>query len=283
MFVDGYILLTAESLSGRRSLNGKTSDVRDSKAGPFGGSGCSPTADEHRAGRTTPRHRSGEAWLRPSGAPQGGPKPRRMCGLWGFSRRASLIRCSGKIRTSQAPLYKPNRCAYRFACAREARVGLIRLGCRSSSRSRTDCGLGIVAKLEFCSLSYFSLTLCCVTPDAGWSGGHATLHRAEADRRPEQISRCRSRRLTRHFPTHLPSAGRALKLYPLFNGVMNLGRRFVQGQIGPMNCKEEKESKSSDCIRTFGSAGCEKRLRREGRGHTRPSHLLSNRLRPVFP
>jgi hypothetical protein len=157
-----------------------------------------------------------------------------------------------------------------------------------------DCGLSLVAKPNSCSLSYFSLTLCCVTPDSGWSGGHATLHSAEAGHgaialerpaglRRERISFCRVRPWSRHPRIHIPDAGRALKLYPLFNGITNLGRRFVQGQIGPIDCKEEKELKSFCSVRTCGSAGCEKRLRREGRVHPRPSHLLTIRLRPVFP
>jgi hypothetical protein len=280
MLLYGNILSTAESLSRLRSVSGKTGQARDSKAGAFSGCDNDSAADDPRIGRAT-------TW-------QGDLKPRRIDGRRESTRRVCLNSGARAIRTSQALLHMPGRISGSSVLSQKLRTRQIAPGGRSSSSPKVDRSMGTEAKPNFCSLSYFSLTLCCVAPCSRWHGGHATLHSAAAGHaasaterpagfRRERTSSCRLRPATRQFLSHLPNVGRALKLYPLCNGITNLGRVFVQGQIGPIDCKEEIGRKSFDSVRTCGSEGCEKRLRREGRDNTRPSHLLTIRLRPVFP
>jgi hypothetical protein len=272
MLLDGNILSTAESLSRLRPVSGKTGGVRGSKTGAFSGCGSS-RVDDRRTANAAPRRDSVK-------------KARGMC--------AGLIPGPHTIRTSQAPLHMPSRIGCLSALDHESGTGHVLPGSRPFSELRLNHSMGMAAKPYSYALSYFSLTLCCVTPYPGWHGGHATLHSAEAGLgtpatgkpvgyRRDRISSCRVRPWPRHFVSHLPNVGRALKLYPLINGITNLGRKFVQGQIGPIDCKEEFECKPFDSVRACGSEGCEKRLRREGRVQPRPSHLFTIRLRPVFP
>jgi hypothetical protein len=274
MLLDGNIVLTAKSLSGLVPTPRAMSRVRDSKPDAFRGCNDTVRTDNCRAVNTTPEE--GRREKRESIQPN-----------------RSVPACS-RILASQAHLHTPGRTESPSALDRESRAGRVLPGGRPSLSSRMKGLSAMAAKPYFCSLSYFSLTLCCVTPCSRWRGGHATLHSAGAGLsmpvtgrpvgyRRDRLAPCRARPWPRHFFTHLPDVGQALKLYPLSNAITNLGRKFVQGQIGPIDCKEEMECKSFDSVRACGSEGCEKRLRREGRGYSRPSHLFIHRLRPVFP
>ncbi len=271
MLLDGNILSTAEPLLSLLPVSDKIGGTRDSRTGAFSGCGSS-VVDDRRTGNEAPR--------------QDSAKPRRIC--------ASLISGSRGIHKSQAHLHMPSRFECLSALGHEPRVEHRLPGSRSMSWPHLNRSTGTAAKPYSCALSYFSLTLCCVAPSPGWHGGHATLQSAEAGlrmpvtgkpvgSRRDRLSSGRARSWPRHLASHLPSVGRALQLYPLYNGTTNLGRKFVQGQIGPIDCKEEMECKSFDSVRACGSEGCEKRLRREGRVQPRPSRLFTIRLRPVFP
>ncbi len=267
MLLDGNILSTAESLLGLLPVPLRAGEVRDSEPDAFSGRVNRSAGDACRAENTGPR--------------KGRLKPRLIPGFRG-------------IRTSQAHPHTPGRTASFSVHSRTHEIGRVLPGSRPGSRERSNGSTDTAANAPFCALSYFSLTLCCVTPGPGWRGGHATLHSAgagldgTATGRPESrwrdlFSSGRVRPQSRHLLTHLPDVGQALKLYPRLNGITNLGREFVQGQIGPIDCKEEMERKSFASVRACGSKGCEKRLYGEGREDARPSPLSTLRLRPVFP
>ena len=178
MLLDGNILLTAKLLSGLRSVSGKTSGVRDSKAGAFDRCCSGSAADDRRTANAVPR--------------QGGLKLLRTWDRRESVQPTSLTEGCHRVRTSQAHLHRLSSTSWYSVCGYEPRARQALPGDRASSCPTMDCGLGKVAKFDFCSLSYLSLTLCCVAPCSGWRGGHATLHRAMESRTWDANS-CRDR------------------------------------------------------------------------------------------
>jgi hypothetical protein len=280
MLLDGNTILTAKSLSGPVSASHTTNMALDSRPDAFNGRRSGVRVDDSRI-----RHARSHEY-------RSALKPADM--QRESFRQMGRVRSSCGIHAFPAPLHVPSRIERLDAPAPGRHSGRVLPGRRSESCSALNRNAGAAAKSHTCALSYFSLTLCCVTPCSGWHGGHATLQSAETGvavpemdkpvgSRRDRISSCRVRPWSRHLASHLPSVARALKLCPSWNGNTNLGRLFVQGQIGPIDCKEEMGRRSFDSVRTCGSKGCEKRLRREGRVQPRPSHLFTIRLRPVLP
>jgi hypothetical protein len=297
MSQNGTILLTAKLLSPPSSVPARSERAYGSKVGAL--DGCRRSAmDDRRVGDATPR--------------QGSLGPQRICGRRGPSRLLGATEGFRRIPASQAPLHRPSRTGHCFvfsdridAVSGSISAQAVRhesgclgqhvtLGSRSSSCPAIVHGRGKAAKLNLCSLSYLSLTLCCVTPCSELRGGHATLHYSVAGRTERGMGNVDNndrewtasntiRTRLRHFLTHLPNVGRTLEAYPSTYVFTDLGRKFVQGQIGPTDCKEEKECKSFDSVRACYSEGYEKRLRREGRALSRLSHCLPSRREPALP